>query len=152
MPEEHEKLQIVFENFLTNFNYEDFFRKTFVYKLSLMNLFKVMDIPYMMTDYSDDTAEKYEFLPKLSYMSDIIDNNPYRIEHFCKIGSDGEPKLPCGHDGEKTQKVIANYTITQIDRLFHGLQKIDGDFFTLNDFQATSKYHQKFPEWCKFKL
>ena len=152
MPEEHEKLHIAFENFLVNFNYEDFFRKTFLYKLSLMNLFKVLDIPYMMTDYSYDTEEKYDFLPKLAHMSDLIDNNPYRIEHFYKIASDGEPKLPCGHDGEKTQKVVANYTINEINRLFPNLKKIDGNFFTLNDFLKTSKYHQKFPEWCKFKV
>lgn len=141
-----------FEFYFENFNDRNCYRKTFLYKLSLMNLFKVMNIPYMMTEYANDMDAEHDFLKDLTYMTDIIDSDIYKIEGFYKISQDGQPKLPCGHDGEKTQITIASYTLSQIDRLFPNLSIIDGEFFTLSQFSKTSNYHQKFPEWCKFKL
>lgn len=152
LPDSTEKLNPKFEFYFENFNDIDCYRKTFLYKLSLMNLFKVMDVPYIMTDYSNDMVTEHDFLKELTYITNVINDNPYKIEDFFKIANDGEPKLPCGHDGEKTQLTVASYTLTKIQHLFPDLKIIDGDFFTLSDFLKTSKYHQKFPEWCKFQL
>jgi hypothetical protein len=152
LPDSNEKLNPKFELYFENFDDRNSYRKTFLFKLSLMNLFKAMDIPYMMTDYSHDIDIQHDFLKDLTYMTDIIDSNPYKIEDFFKVAQDGQPKLSCGHDGEKTQTTISNYTLSKIHNLFPNLSVIDSEFFTLPQFLKTSSYHQKFPEWCNFKL
>lgn len=153
IPEDHSK--VIFNSqraLLDNYDWRDFFRRTYLCKLSLTNLFKQYDIPYIMTDYSSDREDAHDFLHDLSYMGDIIDNDPYKIENFYNVARDGEPKLPCGHDGAKTQTTIATYSINEIRRLFPDLSVTNGQFYTLNEFVKTSKYHAKFPEWCKFTL
>lgn len=152
LPNINDKIDPRVELFFENFDDEDFYRKTFLYKLSLMNLFEVMDIPFMMTDYFNDMIMEHDFLKELTYMTDIINHNPYKIQDFFKIADDGHTKLSCGHCGEKTQHTIANYTLTEINKLFPNLSVIDGEFFTLPEFLKTSSYYQKFPEWCNFQL
>jgi hypothetical protein len=126
---------------LDNWNEVDFYRRTYLYKLSLMNLFKSHDIPYLMTDYasvhdSDTIIQKVrERFPNLV---DTCINNTRQITPFCDITRD-YPALPCGHDGPEAQVILADFAYNEIIRQYKTPNIILGEYLTLNGFRFTEK-------------
>lgn len=139
---------------LENWNEEDFYRKTILYRLSLINLLENLEIPYLMFNYAgsdgeNDTDNKViNLFPNMTNKSrnqfDLGD-----LHHMTGL----LPKLPCGHDDIEGQNVLSNFITTKIKEIYPNLEFTkNANFLSLRDYIKTSKYHRKFPEWCNFKL
>lgn len=138
---------------LDNWNYEDFTRKTLLYKLSLINLFEKHGVPYVMTNYAaqwDNDILETEITNKFPELVEAIQNkntgyNLYELVHDF-------PKLPCGHDNVDAQKVVASYLNQKIRELYpNDIFITSKDYLKLPDFIKGHKYAEKFPEWCNYK-
>ena len=140
---------------LENWDEEDFYRKTLLHKLSLINLFKANNVPYLMTNFCSH-------LPPIKVMNkinthygnmwDTMINDPGKITDFYKISNE-LPKLPCGHEGIEGNRVIADYSISEIKKHFTDYNFVNHKpYLSLDHFLLGQKYSKKFPEWCDFKL
>jgi hypothetical protein len=125
---------------LDNWSHIDFYRKTYLYKLSLMNLFKAYDIEYFMSDYafpeeqdSPDIKKIYDRFPNLV---NTCLNNTNQIIPFHKI-TKNFTKLPCGHDDVKAQSFLAEYIYTEFSKHYQTPKVIKGEFLTLNNFKLS---------------
>ena len=140
---------------LESWNYPSIVRKTYEYKLSLINLFKIMKMPYLMTDYADNVCPPNDMeIFKKNYpgMYSNVNDDQYKIKDFYKL-AEHHPKLSCGHDGEEAQVVISDYLTEQIKEKFSNYSFVnDKPFLTTREMMKKSKYHQKFPDWCTFQL
>ena len=140
---------------LESWNYNSFVRRTYKYKLSLINLFNSMKIPYLMTDYADNVCSPEDMeIFKKNYpgMYAGVNDDQYKVKDFYEL-SQSSPKLPCGHDGKEAQVVIADYLTDQIKEKFSNYNFVnDKPFLTTREIMKKSKYHQKFPDWCTFQL
>lgn len=126
---------------LDDWNELDFFRRTYLAKLSLMNLFKSHEIPYLMGDYSYEINEEAiieELRSRFPVIIDTVLNNPRQINRFSQITAPYS-RLPCGHDGLDAQEVLSSYIISEIDKQYGKLNTISGNYLTLKDFKLTNK-------------
>ena len=139
---------------LDNWNDEDFIRRTLLYRLSLINLFENLDIPYLMFNYagSDESIQKqnkvvYNFPNMYKNAKNKFDLGD--LHYFTGL----LPKLPCGHDAKEGQDVLSSILIEKTKELYPNLEFTkNSKFLTLGEYITTSRYHRKFPEWCNFKL
>ncbi len=125
---------------LDNWSYLDFYRKTYLYKLSLMNLFKTYDIEYFMSDYASLT---HEDAPDIEKIRDRFPNlvntclsNPNQIRPFHMI-TKNFTKLPCGHDDVEAQVILADYIYSEFSKRYQAPKVVEGDFLTLNNFKLS---------------
>jgi hypothetical protein len=139
---------------MENYNEENFLRKTILYRLSLINLFENLEIPYLMFDY--DGA--YDPLNTEKIVSNIFPNmikqssNKFDLGPLYKL-TGRLPKLPCGHDDVDGQDVLGNHILKKIKEIYPNIEYTNNaNFLNLKEFSKTSKYHRKFPEWCNFQL
>lgn len=136
---------------LESWDYVSFVRLTYKYKLSLINLFKTMNIPYFMTDYSDNVCPESDmeiFKKQFPRMYASVNNDQYKIKNFYEM-SQLRPPLPCGHDDKEVQVMIADYLIDQIKEKFSEYTFVnDRPFLTTRDMMEKSPLHRKFPDWC----
>jgi hypothetical protein len=139
---------------LDNWNDEDFIRRTILYKLSLINLFENLNIPFLMFDYdgSDGPCEKKDKV-KMNFPTMYgFSQNKFDMGSLCHL-TGALPKLPCGHDDIDGQNALNKTISNKIKEVYPQLEFVNNSkFLTLNDYIKTSKYHRKFPEWCNFKL
>lgn len=107
------------KNLLEHWNDENFYRRTMLYKLSLVNLFKSLDIPYIMSDYASDF--KFQGLEESKAKLPNTVNSSRFIEGNCMSFADVtyyEPKTECGHDGVEAQVVLSDFIMRQIERIY----------------------------------
>lgn len=99
-------------------NEEDFARKTLINKTSLLNLFRQLDIPYVMGDYCTDLTvfENPNFLKQFSVVKNIVADDTFNIGQLHSLTRDLS-KTPCGHDGIEGQKAVADYILAKIKEL-----------------------------------
>ena len=140
--------------FLDHYDDANFYRKTLLYKLSLINLFRSFDIPYIMTEYMslelDKNIEKVD--KTFSGMVHVVNQDPFKIGDLSDI-TKWNTKLPCGHDTAESMIPVSQYVIDNIKKLHPNINfKNDTPHLRLTDFVKTGKYHKKFPEWCHFVL
>lgn len=125
---------------LDNWSYLDFYRKTYLCKLSLMNLFKVYDIPYFMTDYASPDHNDGIFIETIkNRFPNLVNtclNNPNQVEPFHMLTKDYKP-LPCGHDDLEAQVVLADYTYNEILKRYDKPIVVQSDFLTLDNFKLS---------------
>lgn len=125
---------------LDNWNYLDFYRRTYLHKLSLMNLFKSHDITYLMTDYASAPHEDKETVRKIhDRFPNLVNtcvNNPNNIKPFHQITKDFKP-LPCGHDDLEAQVALADYTYSEIIRRYDRPKVLKGEYLTLDNFRLS---------------
>ena len=140
--------------YLKHYDEINYYRKTLLYKLSLFSLLENLGIPYITTDYM--SLDRNENIKKVetdfSGFAKIVNENPYRIIDLGDI-TKWDTKLPCGHLTAESMIPVSNYVITKINELHPDINfNNDTPHLELIDFIKSSKYHQKFPEWCKFEL
>lgn len=130
---------------LENWNYLDFYRKTYLYKLSLMNLFKTHDIPYIMSDFASPPPED---IPTVKQIRDRFPNlvntctTDYNEIDPLHTLTQGFKPLPCGHDDIEAQIVLADYTYNEIIRR-HNIQKVTKEnYLTLDNFRLSENPHE----------
>lgn len=133
---------------LENWSEEDFFRKTTLYKLSLVNLLKNHNIPFLITDFTAEYDIDHNTRQKYTEMTSGIKNS---IKNFFEITAH-LPKLPCGHHGIEAQKELSEYTFSEIKNNFGYITPIDKPFLKLQEYITQSKNHQRHPIWCDFTL
>ena len=134
---------------LEYWNEEDFFRKTLLYKLSLINLLENHNIPFLMTEMADPGYFSYEeLMRKFPEMNAGMKNS---MKNYYEI-TRGFPKLPCGHEGIEANKIFATETINEIQNRFGKLTYVNKPYLHLHDYIKKSKTHQVHPEWCEFTL
>ena len=153
-PDKMSPIDLYEKVYLSHYDEGNYYRKTLLYKLSLISLLESLNIPYIMTDYmsppSDKTIEKVN--KEFSGMCDEVNKNPFRIQDLCDI-TYGKSKLPCGHETAESMIPVSNYVIDKIKELHPSVNfKNDIPHARLIDFIKTSKYHSRFPEWCHFAL
>lgn len=124
---------------LDNWNELDFHRRTYLNKLSLINLFNSYDIPYLMSDYAvvDETDTINTLRERFPTMVDTVLNNTKQIESLGKVVQE-YPKLPCGHDGIDAQVAISNYIHSEITNNYGKLRVVSNDYLTLKDFRLSN--------------
>lgn len=124
---------------LDNWNELDFYRKTYLNKLSLMNLFESHNIPYLMSDYSYEcnTEVIEEIRKRFPVIVDTVLSNPKQVTPFYEIVHD-YPKLPCGHDNAESQHAISKYVVSEIDKHYGKLNVVSGDYLTLKNFRLAN--------------
>lgn len=116
------------KNLLEHWNDENFYRRTMLYKLSLTNLFKSLNIPYIMSDYADDfkyqgSEESRAKLPNMVSSVGSIDGNCMSFAEVTKTS----PKTQCGHDGLEAQSILCDFIMDQIQRLYGNIKVIPSD-------------------------
>jgi len=124
---------------LDNWNEIDFYRKTYLYKISLINLFENNNIPYLMSDYADnhDTQVIKTIQDRFPNLVDMCLNNSKHLSPFYKITHD-YPKTKCGHDGPEAQQVLSSYIKTELDNQYGSFNIVPGSFLTLNNFKISN--------------
>lgn len=139
---------------IENYNEKNFLRKTILYRLSLINLFENLEIPYLMFDYDGAYDPRFaeqavsELFPNMMKES----SNKFDLGPLYKL-TGKLPKLPCGHDDIDGHKVLGTHILKNIKEIYPDLEYINtANFLNLKEFSKTSKYHRKFPEWCDFQL
>lgn len=146
---------LVEELLLENWNEEDFYRKTILYKLMLENLLNAYNIPHLTSDYAgsscvDDKCEESLRKVRSTFpsMYQHAEKSPFVLQPFYQI-THAYPKLPCGHDGPEAQVQLANYIVSQINERFGSVKKVDGNFITLLEYRKKCESYilQKFPHW-----
>lgn len=153
-PDDSNPVDLYQKVYLQHYDERNFYRKTLLNKLSLINLFKSFDIPYLMTNYmSLDQNENTTQVDKEFFnMSDQVQTDPYRIMDLCDLTRD-KIKLSCGHETAENMIPVSNYVIESVKRLHPNISfKNEINHLRLIDFIKTDKYHKKFPEWCHFTL
>jgi len=139
---------------MENYNEENFLRKAILYRLSLINLFESLEIPYLMFDYDGayDPANTEKLVSNVFPNMVKKSSNRFDLGPLYKL-TGKLPKLPCGHDDVDGQNVLGSHILSKIKEIFPQLEFVnDSKFLTLREFSQTSKYHRKFPEWCDFQL
>jgi hypothetical protein len=140
---------------LEHWSDEDFHRKTTLAKINLMNLFESLDIPYLMTDFMvqrDDEKICQMVDKKFPKLAEKILSNKYYINPAREF-SMHYPNLPCGHQGEEAQVAVSDFITSKIKELYPDLSFTKTEpYYSLADYSTTNLYHQKYPQWCKFKL
>lgn len=137
---------------LENWNDEDFYRKTLLYKLSLANLFQNLEIPYIFTnsfpEYQNLDAH-LKIKDKFLELEEAVIKE-FFIKDIYKIAIDNK-NLPCGHYGEESCQQISQHIIESITTHYPNISFNNKlDYLKLSDYIKLDKYHQKFPEWCCF--
>lgn len=139
---------------LENWNEEDFYRKSLLNKLSVINLLKQFNIPYIMTNampqdngYDDLKKSIFDKFPGIQPQVE----NDYYIKPIYNLSH--EDYLPCGHTGPIGNMAVKEHILKSINQLHSNLSFVkDKKFLTLSEYIIWDKYHQKFPEWCTFQL
>jgi hypothetical protein len=136
---------------LENWNDEDFYRRTLLSKLSVINLLNQFDIPYIMTDAmpQDDDLNSNVFT-KFPGLTSYV-NTKYYIDPIHRIQHNDY--LPCGHYGPARNSAVKEHILQSILLLYPNLIfSKNKKYYPLYEYIALDKYHQKFPEWCTFEL
>ena len=166
MPDNLKNMDIQQNAALDNFDDLNHGRKTYMFKLSLMNLFKSHNIPYLMTDFSDGyssagiidpivdkTAIEYKIKESFPNLYNTVNNNPYYMEPFYVL-AEPYPKTPnCNHIGIEGNKFLAEYTVEKMLDTFPNASYINNrPYLKLQHFIKTQPFMMKRPEWCFFVL
>lgn len=142
----NEKTENYYEDaMMENWNEEDFLRKTMLYKVSLKNLFKSYDVPYIMTDYHEENLSKK-----------TIENVKERFSNFYKeflktndfdnlrLTTLNTPTTPCQHTGYEGQQKIKEKMIEEISKKYGSINIINSDFLKLTNFPFSNKSNECF--------
>lgn len=133
---------------LANWNEEDFIRKTLLYKLSLQNLFKSNNIPYIMTDYMyqlTNSESNDRVVKKFPELISAVDAKHVAYPLY-ELTNDFT-KLPCGHDGPDAQIAVASYLTQKIRETYPDAIFINKKYLTLTQYSKVDSYTRKFPVW-----
>jgi hypothetical protein len=134
---------------LEDWNDEDFYRRTLLNKLSVINLLNQLNIPYIMTDAmpQNDELNSHLFSKFIGLTNQV--NTKYYIDPIHEIKHNDY--LPCGHTGPLGNMSVKEFILNSINQLHPNLTfNKDKKYYTLSEYITLDKYHQKFPEWCKF--
>lgn len=137
---------------MENWDDEDFYRKTLLYKLSLANLFQHLKIPYIFTNTFPQHQNYDAYLRIRDKFLELDESvlNEFKIGDIHDIGNQCQ-NLPCGHYGEESCIKISKHIIQSIYNLYPNVHFNNNlNYFKLSDYIKLDKYHQKFPEWCCF--
>lgn len=140
---------------LENWDEEDFHRKTLLYKLSLINLFRANNIPYLMTDFSSHYPPPKQVQEKIkkhySVLWETMMNDSQKIKEFHQL-TKRIPKTPCMHENEEGNRVVADYAISEIRNRFGSYKFVNNkEYLKLSEFIKGQKYSGIFPEWCEIE-
>ena len=138
---------------LEDWNEIDHIRRTYMNKLSLINLFNAHNTNYLMTDYMVEMKqEENEFKVKTIFPNvfDAVYKDPNKITNFYSL-SNSYPKTVCQHDGVEGNRAIAEYTLGQINNKFTEFTN-EHEYLTLSSYIKTQPHMERFPDWCNFVL
>lgn len=127
---------------LENWSNEDHYRRTYLAKLSLKNLFENQNIPYLMSDYArDDIPNVIEKIKsRFPNMVNEVLNNPYQIKGLHYISEKHKP-LPCGHDDIAAQQEVAEFILSELKRLHGEVNPINEPYLDLSEFRLAASKH-----------
>jgi hypothetical protein len=117
---------------LDNWSEEDFLRRTMLCQLSLDSLFKAHTIPYVSSFFVDfNNSETDPVIEKYKNHFNFINNdtiNPiYKLIQHCE-------KLPCGHEGQESMYITADYFYDQLTMKYGSFTPVTGSYVALKDF------------------
>lgn len=140
---------------LENWSEEDFHRKTLLYKLSLINLFRANNVPYLMTDFSSHYPPPKQVQEKIkkhySVLWETMMNDSQKIKEFHELTT-GIPKTPCLHENEEGNRIVADYATSEIRNRFDDYKFVNNkEYLKLSEFIKGQKYSGIFPEWCEIE-
>lgn len=123
------------ESYMLNYNEENFVRQTMIDTLALKSLFESKNIPYLIADYSGDEAMFLKLQAK-GYIETLKKKcyDQHHIGSLCELTSKLK-KLPCGHDGDQAQEVVAKYVLGKIDDIYGDITPVSTEFDRVSDME-----------------
>lgn len=121
------------KSYMSNYNEENFVRQTMIDTLALKSLFESKNIPYLIADYSGD-EDMFLRLRDKKYIETIRKKcyDRHHMGSLCQLTSKLE-KLPCGHDGDQAQEVVAKYVLGKIDDVYGNITPVNPQFDGVKD-------------------
>ena len=111
---------------------------------STIQLFKAHNIPYLITDYANETDHKsiHKFEKTFSNMYNYVYNDKYKIFDFARL-TQNYPKTECGHDGLEAQDAVVKFVISSIDKLYGSLNVTNVVDGYPASFTSLSRFYQE---------
>lgn len=146
-PIETTNLNVEQEYILHTWNKNEHFRRTLINQSSTKALFNSLNIPYLMSDFSNDTGPITQTTKnKYSFMINYIHDKFYPSPTFYDI-TDNRPKLPCQHHTKDTQHVLANIIYDKLTELFDISIDNSLPYLKLNQLNDTETENYSFSCW-----
>lgn len=120
---------------LDTWSEEDFYRRLMLYNLSITSLFKLKNIPYYTSFFSDDIYEAnrsivQDIKDRLKKTDEYLVTNVNRLLDFHQI-ADKYPKTRCGHEGIEGNIAISNYLINMLKHVV----PVNTSYLTLKEYE-----------------
>lgn len=113
-------------------------KRKLLHWLSIINMFKANNTQYFTTNYMHEHAESFNKLQnKYTTMWDEVHNDPCRLEYFYNL-TKGLDTTECGHDGPKSQEVVAEYCYFKMLEKYQKIAPINANFLNLKTYVETS--------------
>lgn len=112
--------------------------------LSIVNMFKSNNILYYTTDYMANDPKSIKLL-KCNYKEifDTIYRDDNKLEDFHMLTS-GIKKLPCGHDGEEAQILLANYCYNNMIKKYKKIIPTKSEYVNLAEYVKRTSFSNDF--------
>jgi hypothetical protein len=118
----YDKLDPAQKDYIDNYDLEDFYRRTMIYKNSLMNLFNSFNVPYLFLNLLHLGKIEYEIEENLKIkfpnLINFINSNPFDLKTQSEIVGMDYKKTACGHYDEGTNIKIGNYVSNKIKEMY----------------------------------
>ena len=112
--------------------------RTLLLKHSLIQLLENLNIPYIMTDYQQDSDMFVEhiryFKPSYRTMWNKIKENTKHLPNSIVYYTQNMDKCEDGHDGIESQKFIAGYLKNHIDAVYGNITPSGAKFIEIKDY------------------
>lgn len=120
--------------------------KKLLYWISVVNLFKVNNIPYLTTNYMNDHLPSLERLKNNhKNLYESVHEDKFRVKNFHDI-TEKLDRTKCGHDGLISQSAIADYCYNILHEKFNQIRTVRMDnYFSLDDYvySKTGNFFEK---------
>jgi len=109
-----------------------------IYWNSIVNLFKVNNIPYLTSDYFPDytqTTNDYIIKNHLSLYANV-NTDICRLKNFSEITTHYPKALDKAHHGKQAQVALAEFIYEQATSIYGEFKPVQGNFLSLKDYPS----------------
>lgn len=128
------------EELQLNWNEDYHLIRNLLLKISLIQLLENLNIPYIMTDYQEDSYQYEESIrylkPYYQRMWHLVQDHKNHLSKSIVYYTHNMDKCEDGHDGIESQKWIAEYFKGHIAQMYGQISPAKGKFISLEEYSA----------------